>query len=186
MMASVSGSLQPEGCALARDRVSDADGGLQAMQYALHDVHADAAAGDFGDLFGRAESGAKDEVESLGFGEPRGFFRRRQAKFDGLCANLLRVDAATVVGDFDDDLVAVVIGVQPHDSLRQACPACGAHPADSIPWLIALRTRCVSGSAIASRMPLSRSVSCPLTESSTSLPHCRETSRTIRGKRRNS
>src|SRR6202035_192499 len=31
----------------------------------------------------------------------------------------LRVDAATVVGNFDDDLVPLVIGVQPDDALRR-------------------------------------------------------------------
>ena len=44
----------------------------------------------------------------------------------------------------------------------------------------------MSGSAIASRMRLSRSVSTPLTISSMSFPHWRATSRTTRGKRRKS
>ena len=68
---------------------------------------------------GGAEAGPEDEVERLGFAQPRGFFGRRQSQFDGLGANLLRVDAAAVVGDFDDDLIAVVIGVQPDDALRR-------------------------------------------------------------------
>ena len=54
-----------------------------------------------------------------------------------------------------------------------------------MPCPMALRTRCVSGSAIASRMLLSRSVCPPRTINSTSFPHCRATSRTTRGKRRN-
>ena len=95
------------------------------MQHALHHVHANAASGNFGDLLGRAEAGAEDEVESFRFAQPRGFFGSRQPKFNGLGANLLRIDAAAIVGDFDDHLVAVVIGVQPDDSLRLLAQLCG-------------------------------------------------------------
>src|SRR5579871_6939556 len=88
------------------------------MQDALDDVHANAAAGDLGDLLGGAEAGAEDEIESLGFGETRGLFGSRQPKFDGLGADFLRVDAAAIVGDFDDNLVAVVVRVEADASMR--------------------------------------------------------------------
>ena len=78
MMASVSGSFRRKVVPCPGTSL-DADGGLQAMQNALHYVHANAAAGNFGDLFGGAEAGAEDEIESLGFGQPGGFFRSRQA-----------------------------------------------------------------------------------------------------------
>ena len=44
---------------------------------------------------------------------------RRHSQFDGLGANLLRVHAAAIVGDFDDDLIALVIRIQPDDTLRR-------------------------------------------------------------------
>ncbi len=53
----------------------------------------------------------------------------------------------------------------------------------SMPWSIALRTRCISGSPIFSTTVLSSSVSSPLTFSSTSLPSSRATSCTTRLKR---
>ena len=65
-------------------------------------------------------------------------------------------------------------------------PARARSSAVSIPWLTALRTRWVRGSVIASSRLLSRSVSCPLSTSSASLPQSLATSRTRRGKRRNS
>ena len=49
-----------------------------------------------------------------------------------------------------------------------------------MPWSIALRTRCISGSPIFSTTVLSSSVSSPLTCSSTSLPSSRATSCTTR------
>ena len=96
------------------------------MQHALHHIHAHAAAGDFGDLFGGAEAGAEDEVEGFGFVQARSFFRRGDAQLDGLGPNLLGIDAAAVVGDFDHDLVAVVIRVQPDHPLRRLAQLCGA------------------------------------------------------------
>ncbi len=51
-------------------------------------------------------------------------------------------------------------------------PCANALRGDSMPWLIAFRTRCVMGSAIASSMLLSRSVCPTANTSSTSLPHC--------------
>src|SRR5215469_1617063 len=41
----------------------EADRGFQAVQDALHDVHANAAFGNFGDLFRRGETRTEDEVE---------------------------------------------------------------------------------------------------------------------------
>src|SRR5579872_3414937 len=96
-----------------------ADGGLQAMQDALDDVHPNAAAGDLGDLLGGAEAGAEDEIESLGFGETRGLFGGGKTEFDGFGTDFLRVDAAAIVGDFDDNLVAVVVRVEADASMRR-------------------------------------------------------------------
>ena len=149
--------LEPEGGALAGAGF-DLHAALEAVEDALHHVHADTAAGDFGDFLGGAEARAEDEVERVGFGDARAFFRAEQAEFDGLGLDALRVDTAPVIGDFEDDLIALVMGVQAEASAG-GLPARSRSAAVSMPWLIALRTRWVKGSAIASRMLLSRSVS---------------------------
>src|SRR5258708_27959722 len=40
-------------------------GALQAVKNRAHDIHADAAAGNFGDFLGGAEAGFKNEVENF-------------------------------------------------------------------------------------------------------------------------
>ena len=95
--------FQPERGSLA-ELGFQAHGSLQAVQHALHDVHADAAPGNFGDLLGRAEAGTEDVIQGFGFRELGEFFRRRQPEFDGLGANLLDIDAASVVGNREHDV----------------------------------------------------------------------------------
>ncbi len=63
-------------------------------------------------------------------------------------------------------------------------PAASRSAGVSRPWSSALRTRCTSGSPIASTTVRSSSVSWPTSSSSTCLPSLVERSRTSRGKRR--
>ena len=112
------GKLHPESGAFAGARLH-ADGSFQPVQYTLHHVHANPPPRDFGDLLGSAEAGAEDEVEDLSIVQPHDFFAGRHSQFQGLGANLLGVHAAAVVGDFDDDLIALVIRMQPDDPLRR-------------------------------------------------------------------
>src|SRR2546423_216633 len=109
--------LQAEGRALAQLGFQT-HRSFQAVQHALHDIHADPASGNFGDLLGRAEAGTEDIIQGFGFRELGEFFRRRQPEFDGLGANLLDIDAASVVADFHDYLIPMVVGIQPNCSLR--------------------------------------------------------------------
>ena len=51
---------------------------------------------------------------------------RGHAQFDGLGANFLSIDAAAIVADFDDHLVALMIGVQPDFALCGVCPELAA------------------------------------------------------------
>ena len=65
--------LQAEGGALP-GAAHHVDRAFQPMQYALHNIQTDAAAGNFGDLVRRAESRAENEIEDVGLAEPAGFF----------------------------------------------------------------------------------------------------------------
>jgi hypothetical protein len=88
------------------------NGAADFFDVGLDDVHADAAAGDVGDFFGSREAGEEDEVDAFAFAHTRGLFRRDQAFFDGLAADLIGVEPAAIVGDLDDDLTAFVIRAQ--------------------------------------------------------------------------
>src|SRR5580704_11690818 len=90
---------------------------LEAMQDALHDVQTNAAAGNFGDLIRSAESRAEDEIHNVRFAEPAGFFPFQQTSFYGSRLDLLRVDAAAVVADFHDDLIALMVSLETDGSL---------------------------------------------------------------------
>jgi len=86
-----------------------ADCGLQAMQYTLHDIHAHTAPGHGGDLFGGAETRFLNKVQSFGVGQSRHFFRTNESEFHGFFAHARNVDAAPIVADFDENLIALVI-----------------------------------------------------------------------------
>ena len=105
-----------------------ADRSLQPVQHTLHDVHANAPAGNFRDLLGGREARTEDIVEDLRFAQARSFFRGHHSQLNRLGANLLCVDAAPIVGDFDDHLVSMVIGVEAHDPLRILAQLCGVLP----------------------------------------------------------
>ena len=64
-------------------------------------------------------------------------------------------------------------------------PAAARASGDSMPWSIALRSRCTIGSPISSSIERSSSISLPSILNSTSLPSARAVSRTTRGKRSN-
>src|SRR5580692_5101193 len=114
--------LEPERRALPRptDNVHRA---LEAMQDALHDVQTNAAARNFGDLVCGAESRAEDEIHNVRFAEPAGFFPFQQASFYGSRLDLLRVDAAAVVADFHDDLIALMVSLETDGSLGRLTSA---------------------------------------------------------------
>ena len=84
-----------------------------------------------------------------------------QSALDRLGQDPFALQAAAVVDDLDDDAAGVVVGVEPDRALRRLA-ARRRTSADSMPWSMALRTRCVSGSPIFSTTVLSSSVSAPL------------------------
>jgi hypothetical protein len=102
-----------------------------------------------------------------------------EAVLPRLGEDLLAVQAASVVGDGDDDLAGLMAGRDPNVGgriLAQRDPLSG----DSMPWSIELRTMCSSGSESSSAMVLSSSVSSPLASKTICLPARRARSRTRR------
>ncbi len=116
MMARVSGncSRNVEPCPRVAHHVHRS---LEPMQYALHDVQTNAPAGDFGDLIRRAESWTEDEIQNVCFAEPVGLFRLQETSFDGSVLDFLGIDAAPIVTDLDDDLIALVVGLETDGSM---------------------------------------------------------------------
>jgi hypothetical protein len=98
--------FQQESGAFSR-RGADLDAAAQFLDVAAHHVHADAAAGDVGHLRGGAEAGLEDEVVDLIVAEA--VRRGDQALLDGLGDDLVAIQAAAVVGDFDDHLARPVM-----------------------------------------------------------------------------
>src|SRR5208337_4274968 len=90
----------------------DVDGALEAVEDGAHNVHADAAAGDFGDLGSGAETGLENEIEDVLRVEALSVFGFQQAVVNGLVANEVEIDAAAIVADFDDHLCALMIGIE--------------------------------------------------------------------------
>ncbi len=76
----------------------------------LDHVHADAAPGDVGDLFGGGETRQEDQPPDVLVAHGGGAFRGDQALFERLVAQFDRIDAGAVVADFDVHLAAFVVG----------------------------------------------------------------------------
>src|SRR5579872_5644793 len=96
---------------------------LQTMQDALHDIQTYAAAGEFGDLVSGAESWAEDKIQNVRFVEAAGFFGFQQTSFDGTSLHFLHIDAAPVVADFHDDLIALMVGLEADRAMRRLAGA---------------------------------------------------------------
>ena len=183
MMARVSGNFRRKVVPLPGAGF-DVDRALQAMQHALHDIEANAPAGNFGDFIGGAESGPEDKC--MDFGSPKRSDSSAVMRpfLDSLVLDSLRIDAAAIVADLDDHLVALVVGREADGSMRRLAGA-GALP----------RFRC-HDDRIANQMrqrlgdgvekALVQIGVLPADHQFDVLPHCLATSRTMRGKRRNS
>src|SRR5581483_1585794 len=88
------------------------NGPLQTMENALHHIHPDSPAGDLGNFLSSAETGLEDVFEHLGFAKPRGFFCPDQSNFDSFGAYFAYIDAATIVADSHNHLIAVMISIE--------------------------------------------------------------------------
>ena len=109
-------NLDGEGGAGAGDGFQ-IDRAADLLDIAAHDVHADAAAGNAGDLRGGGEAGREDEIADLGVGFGRHLGFAGEALLDGLGADAREIEAAAVVGDLDDDVAALVAGGKPDRAL---------------------------------------------------------------------
>ena len=102
--------------ALDRHRAAD------LLDVGPHHVHADAAAGEVRHLVRRREAGQEDQVDQLALAQAVGLLGGDELGLDRLVADALRVDAAAVVGDLDDDLAALVEGVQRQPAFGRLAP----------------------------------------------------------------
>ena len=105
MMVRVSGTRISEPHALAAPGV-DLDDAADPLDIGADDVHADAAAGNGGDLAGGRQAGGEDQRHLLLEREAVGAVGRDDAGADRLADQRVAVDAAAVVGHLDQDLVA--------------------------------------------------------------------------------
>src|SRR5690606_2203305 len=88
----------------------DTDGAAQRFDVLSHHIHADTAAGQVGDLLGGGESRSKNQLVDLPIAER--MIGRNDAFLDRLAENSFFVEAAAVVGHFDNDAARIVIGIQ--------------------------------------------------------------------------
>ena len=77
---------------------------FQFLNFVANDVHADPSAGDFADLFRRAETGQEDERRQFFFAAIRCFNGGDQALSDGGLADRGVVQTTSVIGDPDHHL----------------------------------------------------------------------------------
>jgi hypothetical protein len=74
----------------------------------LHHVHANTAAGNFRDYLCGTESGTENKFERLSVTHAGRFLQSNQSLFNGLGANLLRINAAPIVADLDYNLITLM------------------------------------------------------------------------------
>ncbi len=84
------------------------------LDIAANDVHADAAAGNVGDLFGGREAGQEDEIVDLIVAERS--VGAHQSALARLVENALGIDTGAVVPDLDDDAAAAMLRGKPDRS----------------------------------------------------------------------
>src|SRR5580704_19193334 len=93
-------------------RRGNVNGALQAVEHGANYVHTDAAAGNFGNFGGSAESRFEDQVQKIVFIGALNVLCLQQAVSYRLFANAIEIHAAAIVADFNNDLRALVIRVQ--------------------------------------------------------------------------
>src|SRR5208282_2677717 len=87
---------------------------VQRGDVGAHHVEAHAATREFGLAVGRREARVEQDIAQVAFGQFVCHFLRNQANLDGVLAHALVINAAAVVFDFDEDVVAAVVGAQDH------------------------------------------------------------------------
>ena len=118
MMASVNGNVR-RNVVPTPGALIDRDGSFQAGKRAAHYVHADAASGDFGDALGGGYAGFEHQLQFFLLAHARRLFRTDNGALDCLGDDVVDVQPAAVVGDFDDHVICLVISIQANDALRR-------------------------------------------------------------------
>ncbi len=95
-------------------RRGQGDRAADRLDVLTHDIHADAAAGDIGDLFGGREARREDESVDFLVAHPFELRLGRQPQLQRLFLDPRLVEATPVVADFDGDLAGLVRGGDPH------------------------------------------------------------------------
>ena len=108
-------NLDGEGCSAAGHGLQ-LDRAADLLDIAAHDVHADAAAGNAGDQRRGGKAGREDEIGDLVFGFARQIGLAGEPDLDRFGFDARGVEAAAVIGDFDDDMTALVTGGKPDRS----------------------------------------------------------------------
>ena len=99
------------GCAFAGLR-EHVDGPLQAIKDGANHVHADAAAGHFGDFTCGGEAGLENEIHDFRIRKAVHVRLFEEAGLYSVFAHAIEVDAAAVILDFKDELRPLVIGIE--------------------------------------------------------------------------
>ena len=99
-MASVSGIFIVKAVP-SPGRPANVDGAADQLDVGAHDVHADAAAGDVGDLRGRGEARLEDEPRDASSVMSIEFGRRDETPLQRLGRDAGDIESAPVVGDLD-------------------------------------------------------------------------------------
>ena len=85
---------------------------LEAVEDGSNDVHADATARNLRHFGSRAEARFENKIESFLIGQALGLFGLQDTLFNSTGAQLGRVHATAIVANFDNDLRALMIGVE--------------------------------------------------------------------------
>src|SRR5260221_14584851 len=88
------------------------NGALEAVQNRTDNVHANAAAGDFGNFAGGAEARLKNQIGNFRVEQAAHFFGLHQPLLDGFFANAIEIQAMAIIANFDDHLGALVKRIQ--------------------------------------------------------------------------
>src|SRR5438270_5742874 len=102
-------------------------GSLQAMENALDNIQAYAPSRNLSDFVSGAESGAENQPADLCFAQPVGFLAAQDLFFEGFGLDLFGIDPAAIIPDLDNDLIALVVGIEPDGSpgwLSRTSPLC--------------------------------------------------------------
>jgi len=124
-------NLHTNGAALPGRRLH-VDSAANLFDVGLDHVHADAAAGNVGNLLSGGESREENEVVGFAVRQARGLVWAQETAFDSLLLDAIAIQSTAIVADFNIDLAALVEGAQQEASCS-SLPALTRTSGNSIP-----------------------------------------------------